>query len=67
MSLLFVLGLWLFLGGSIYRARTRARSVPGDRVPGDSQVALGHRRVRAEVPESVPSEWIEAYRAENGG
>jgi hypothetical protein len=67
MSLLFVLGLWLFLGGSIYRARTRSRSAPGDRAPGDGHVALGHRRVHAEIPETVPSEWIEAYRAENGG
>ena len=67
MSLLFVLGMWLFLGGSIYRAHKRARLMAENRVPGDTNRPLGHRRVRTEIPDTVPSEWIEAYRAEHGG
>ena len=67
MSLIFVFGLWLFLGGSIYRAHKRSRSVPEIRALGDNNIALGHRRVRTEIPDTVPSEWIEDFRAEHGG
>ena len=66
MSLLFIVGLWLFLGGAVYRAHKR-QSTPGDRVPGCRDVGLGHRRVHAEIPNTVPSDWVESYRSENGG
>jgi hypothetical protein len=66
MSLLLVFSVWLFLGGSIYRARKRALSMPENRPPKDSHIELAHRGVRAEIPDTVPSDWIEAYRAERG-
>ena len=66
MSLILVLGLWMFFGASIYRAHRRARSVPEDRAAGLDDVVLGHRHVRTEIPDTVPSDWIEAYRAEHG-
>jgi hypothetical protein len=67
MSLLFVVGLWMFLGGSIYRSHERARQAPEHRAPGHDQVAIDHRPVGTDIPDTVPSEWIEAYRAEHGG
>lgn len=67
MSLLFVFGLWVVLGGSVYRAHKRARSSSEDQSPGDSLGELSHRRVRVDVPDTVPSDWVEAYRTENGG
>jgi hypothetical protein len=66
MSLILVFSLWLFLGGSIFRARKRMRSMPENRLPSDSNVELAHWRVRAEIPDTVPPDWIEAYRAEHG-
>jgi hypothetical protein len=41
--------------------------MPEDRVTIGSTVELNSRHVRAEIPDTVPSEWIEAYRTENGG
>lgn len=67
MSLLFVLGLWAFLGGSIYRAHKRAKSVSENPATGGVNVRPGSRRERLDIPETVPSEWVEAYRAEHGG
>jgi hypothetical protein len=67
MSLIVIFGLWLFLGGTIYRARKRARSVSESRAPGETNIGFGHRSVHAQVPDTVPSDWIEAYRAEHGG
>ncbi len=67
MSLLLVLGLWAFIGGSVYRAHRRPRSAPDDHRPGPGENAFGRRAADAEIPDTVPSEWVEAYRAENGG
>jgi hypothetical protein len=67
MSLLFVLGLWLFLGGSIYRAHKHARSAPEHPTSGETKVVPLRRPVRTKIPDTVPSEWIETYRAEHGG
>ncbi len=68
MALIVVVGIWMFIGGSVYRAHKRAGLGPGDGATGgSSNVALGHRRVRAEIPDTVPSDWIDTYRAEHGG
>ena len=67
MSLLFALGLWAFLGGSVYRAHKRTRSVPDSPATGAGKVQLGRRRERVDIPEMVPSEWVDAYRTEHGG
>jgi hypothetical protein len=67
MALFVILGLWLILGRSIYRAQGRARSITAHPTPGEADGARGHRHLRADIPDTVPSEWIEAYRAEHGG
>ena len=67
MSLLFVLGLWAFLGGSVYRAHKRARSASDNSATGGVKVQPGRRRERVDIPETVPSEWVDAYRTEHGG
>jgi hypothetical protein len=67
MSFLCIVALWAFLGGSLYRSHRRGRQIPDDRTTGDSGVELGHRHVRADIPDTVPSDWVESYRTENGG
>jgi hypothetical protein len=67
LSVLFIFGLWVVLGGSVYRAHKRARTVPEDQVPGGSDVEFGYQHVDVEIPDTVPSDWVEAYGAENGG
>jgi hypothetical protein len=67
MALVFVLGLWMCIGGSVYRAHKRARPGTENPAPAHGNVALGHRRVRAEIPDTVPLQWIEDYQAEHGG
>lgn len=66
MALILVFGLWLFFGGCVYRAHKRTRSLPGDRAPGEPNVVVGPRRFGSRIPDTVPSDWIEAYRAEHG-
>ncbi len=67
MSLLVILGMWAFLGGSVYRARRRARSGPEGGVPGTGDHEFRRRQGGAEIPDTVPLDWVEAYRADNGG
>jgi len=67
MSLLFILGLWLVVGGSVYRSHKLARAMSENRVPDDDAGELASRRVRAGIPDTVPSDWIEAYRSDDGG
>jgi hypothetical protein len=61
MSLLLVLGLWAVLGRSIYRSRKRSRSME-EHVAGHGGGALDPRSIRADVPDTVPSEWVEEHR-----
>lgn len=67
MSLVFVLVLWAVLGGSVLRARRRARSLREHGAPGVADAELGHRPQPVDIPETVPSEWVEDYRSEHGG
>ncbi len=67
MSLLFILGLWAFLGNSVYRAHKRATSVSENLATGPVKGRPGGRSERVDIPETVPPEWVEAYRAEHGG
>ncbi len=66
MSLLFVLGLWLVVGGFVHRAQKRVRAALADSAPGDGHDALETSPVGADIPDTVPPDWVEAYRAEHG-
>jgi hypothetical protein len=66
MSLILACGVWLFLIGFVYRAHRRSGSVGERRKSGDSDVAVGFGSTH-EVPDTVPSDWVETYRSEHGG
>ena len=67
MSLIFVLGLWLFLGTAAYRAHRQAHRASGGGAVGGSDLGGARCPVDAEIPDTVPPEWIEQYRSEHGG
>jgi hypothetical protein len=67
MSLVVVLAIWIVLGGALYRSHRRAASTPEQRPPDARAVRAELRKVRVEVPDTVPSDWVEAYRSENDG
>jgi hypothetical protein len=67
LSLLLVLGLWAFIGGSVYRARRRAQSAPEHQHPDHGDDGFGRLGAGVKIPDTVPPEWVEAYRSENGG
>jgi len=61
MAILGFLAMWAFY---IWLAqKCLRRSVAGVKA-GDGSAR--QRRPRVRIPDTVPSEWIEAYRAENG-
>jgi hypothetical protein len=64
--LLLLVGMWAYLGRVIYEAEERASAVSEDGRSGITLVHVRHKRVRAVVPDTVPSGWIAAYQAENG-
>lgn len=66
MALILIFGLWLCFGGCLYRAHERTRSLAGGRDQGRPNVVVGPRRFGSQIPDTVPSDWIEAYRAEHG-
>ena len=53
MSLLFILGVWAYLGWVIQKAHKRA--------------AAALRTDALEIPDTVPSDWTNAFRAEIDG
>ncbi len=59
MAILCFLGAWVLY---IWVVQKCIRSAAGIKA-GDRNVQ--QRRPRVQVPDTVPSEWIEAYRAEN--
>jgi hypothetical protein len=68
MALLLVMVIWGSLVAFVYRAHQRGGGSEAEgRAPGASRTAIGGRRVRADVPDTVPTDWVEAYRSENGG
>jgi hypothetical protein len=68
MALLLVFIIWGSLIGFVYRAhRSGGEFVADDRAPGAGSTVLGSRRLRADIPDTVPADWVETYRSENGG
>jgi len=67
MSLIFVFGVWLLLGGFVYRAHKQSGSTAEPRHADQVNVPVGLDEIPAEIPDTVPSEWVETYRAEHGG
>ena len=63
MAILGFLAIWAFYFWLVQKflRRSVAGIKAGDRCEADTRESL--RRV--EIPDTVPSEWIEAYRAEN--
>ena len=64
MAMLFLLGMWVlyfWLGRKCLRA-----SAAGTRAGGRNDMISwgGHPQVK--IPDTVPSAWVETYRAENG-
>jgi hypothetical protein len=67
MALILAIGVWLLLGRFVYRAHKSDRSMRERGNPDYDTVAVSGVRARDEVPDAVPSAWIEAYRAQHGG
>lgn len=62
MAILCLLAIWTFY--FCLARKCLRRSVAGIKA-GDGNVEARLRRPRVQIPDTVPSEWIEAYRAEN--
>ena len=58
MAILCFLGIWVLYLWLVRKCVRRAGVHAGDR-------NARQRRPRVQIPDNVPSEWIEAYRAEN--
>jgi len=68
MAVVIIIGVWAFLGWSMLHARRQARSGPGpDAGLVGPRAGVVLRRGRLVIPDTVPTEWIESYRDENGG
>jgi|NGEPerStandDraft_6_1074524.scaffolds.fasta_scaffold605666_1 hypothetical protein len=63
MAILCFLAMWTFYFWLVQKClrRSVAGMKAGDRNDTEARI----RRPRMEIPDTVPSEWIEAYRAEN--
>jgi hypothetical protein len=72
MALLLTLALWTYLGFVVYRTHRRVRPVPGAGAPVDGEPDAGGP-VPVQwpgppvIPDTVPADWVETYRSENGG
>ncbi len=62
MAILCLLAIWTFYFWVVQKYLRR--SVAGIKA-GDLNVESRIRRPRVQIPDTVPSEWIEAYGAEN--
>ena len=61
MAVLFLLGMWVLY---FCLARTCLRMSTAVIKAGDRNVEARLRRPRVQIPDTVPSEWVETYRAE---
>jgi hypothetical protein len=74
MSLIIIVVMWGFFGWATHRVHVRARAAaePGGTPDRRTDVGPGSGPVVQDVgpvvvPDTVPSEWVDSYRAENGG
>ena len=62
MVILWFLGVWVFY---IWLAQKCIRSAAGNKAKDCKVIESWESLPRVEIPDTVPSEWIEAYKAEN--
>jgi hypothetical protein len=67
MALIFPVGVWLLLGWFVGRARKQSGTVADVRTSVSTDVAVGLESVPTEIPDTVLSDWLQAYRAEHRG
>jgi hypothetical protein len=67
MSLLLVLGTWAIFGRVIHKAHKCAATASGSGVSEPTPTHALDLGVRAMIPDTVPSDWIDVNRMENGG
>jgi hypothetical protein len=63
MAILGFLAIWAFYFWLVHKLLRR--SVAGIKAGGRNDIEARLRRSRVQIPDTVPSEWIDAYRAEN--
>lgn len=63
MAILGFLALWTFYCWLVHKCIRR--SVAGIKAGDRNDIEARLRRSRVQIPDAVPSEWIDAYRAEN--
>ncbi len=66
MAVLFVLGMGAFLIGLCGLAIKSVLRTVGPRPEGSKPTESGAIRPLALIPDTVPLEWVKAYRTENG-
>ncbi len=67
MAVMFAFGVWHLLGVFVHRAHKQSGSEAERRRSGDEKVAAGVGSTDTEIPNTVPTDWVETYRAEHGG